>query len=261
MALDDVEGGQGPAAWLRRWWRALLAEVVATLLLVLLGVASLIKLKPEQDVPLTNPALAFGFVVLMNIQAFGATSGAHMNPAVTLAAVLYGDMALATAAGYVAAQLAGALLGFGALYALLPAAALRGHAGCTWPAAVTPLAAAAVEAALTGLLALLCCGLWRQHDPARPDHTAPIKFGLGVAGLVYAGGELSGASLNPARSLAPAIFHNFWQDHWVYWLGPLGGAALGTLLHRYVIAPPVAATRADGNGVPERLPLQDKTAV
>ncbi|XP_059045258.1 glycerol uptake facilitator protein-like 6 [Achroia grisella] len=254
MPLDDDAGEAGVAAWVRRWWRALLAELLATMLLVFLGVASVIPVKPDQDIPLTNPALAFGLVIIMNIQAFGATSGAHMNPAVTVAAVAAGRLRAAAAAGYVLAQVAGALLGFGALVALLPAHALRNNAGCTWPAHVSPAAALCVEAAMTGLLALLCCGLWTQHDPARPDHTAPLKFGLGVAGLVYAGGEMTGTSLNPARSLAPAIFHNFWEHHWVYWLGPLGGSAAATLLHRHVLC------AARGVARDEALPLRDKPA-
>ncbi|KAM3955598.1 lens fiber major intrinsic protein [Aphomia sociella] len=258
MPRDDEDGGRGAAAWIRRWWRALVSEALATLVLVSFGIASLIKVTPDAQVPLTHPALGFGLVVLMNVQAFGATSGAHMNPAVTLSALLCGRLAPGAAAAYALAQLAGALLGFGALATLLPAAALAGQAGCTRPR-VSAAAALCVEAAMTGLLALLCCSLWAQHDDARPDRTVPIKFGLAIAGLVYAGGEMTGTSLNPVRSLAPAIFHNYWEDHWVYWVGPLGGAALATLLHRYVLAPPARPARPPP--APEQLPLQDKAAV
>ncbi|XP_045490881.1 lens fiber major intrinsic protein-like isoform X1 [Colias croceus] len=245
--------GRGAAGWVARWWRALLAELVATALLVLLGVATML----SPGAPLTHPALAFGFVVLANIEAFGPASGAHMNPAVTLAAVLAGRLPAPAALAYVLAQLLGAVLGFAALMALAPGSFADASVvvGGTTPTAVGPLAAAAVEALLTGLLALLCCGLWTAEEEGKQDPTVSIKFGLTVAGLIYAGGPLTGASLNPARSFAPALLQHFTADHWVYWVGPLGGAALATLLHRFALRPPRAAP---ARPLPETLPLHDK---
>lgn len=132
--------------------------------------------------PLAHVASAFGFVVVGNAVAFGDASGAHMNPAVTLAALVAGRLPAAAAAGYAAAQCAGAVLGFGALqYSLPPHAALGG----TRPAPGEGAAAAlALEAALTGLLALACCAAWAAP---RPDPAMPVKLGLLVAGLIYAG--------------------------------------------------------------------------
>ncbi|XP_013180367.1 PREDICTED: lens fiber major intrinsic protein-like [Papilio xuthus] len=244
MPSDESERGVG--AWARRWWRPLLAELVATALLILLGIAALLPAGGAPP-PLTHPALAFGFVVLANAEIFGPASGAHMNPAVSLAALLVGQLPGAAAAGYALAQLAGAVLGFGALRALAPHAAGEGatHPAVSWPAAV------AVEAALTGVLALVCCALWSAHDASRPDRTVSLKVGLTVAGLIYAGGHLTGASLNPARSFAPALFQGLTADHWVYWAGPLGGAALGALLHRALLARPAPHTRAHTPARPE----------
>ncbi|CAG9784075.1 unnamed protein product [Diatraea saccharalis] len=182
VTIVSGDNGRGAAAWVRRWWRALVAEVISTALLVLLGVATLMTKEP---IVLTHPALAFGFVVLMNVEAFGPASGAHMNPAVTLAALLYGKMGAALAGAYAVAQVAGAVVGFGLLRALAPAG-LAATAGCTGTA-LHPAAAAAVEALLTGTLVLLCCGLWAAHDDARPDRAVSIKLGCGIAGLVYAG--------------------------------------------------------------------------
>ncbi|KAL4720557.1 hypothetical protein ACJJTC_002358 [Scirpophaga incertulas] len=214
-------GGAGAAAWARRWWRALAAEALATALLVLLGVATLVA--GEGPAPLTHPALAFGFVVLVNVEAFGPASGAHMNPAVTLAALLQSKLPIAAAAAYVVAQSIGATAGFAALKVQFPLVhyLVRWHlrrrpegAGCTQPAD-SPIAAAVVEAILTGSLVLLASAAWAAHDPARPDHAVSIKFALGIAGLVYAGGPLTGASLNPARSFGPAVIQGFWKHHWV----------------------------------------------
>ncbi|XP_023945126.1 lens fiber major intrinsic protein-like [Bicyclus anynana] len=247
MPSDGHADGGGARAWLRRWWRALVSELLATALLVLLGLASLL----ASEAPLTAPAFAFGFAVLVNVEAFGPASGAHMNPAVTLAALLSGRLAAPAAAAYALAQLAGALLGCGALKLLSPR--FTGVAGVTLPGSVGAPAAALVEAALTGALALLCCALWAAHDAARPDPAASVKFGLAVAGLVYAGGPMTGASLNPARSFAPALLQNAFKDHWVYWVGPLGGAAAAALLHRFVLLPPRAPAPRR-----EELPLHDK---
>ncbi|XP_034840339.2 lens fiber major intrinsic protein-like isoform X1 [Maniola hyperantus] len=246
---DDDAGPGGARGWARRWWRALLAELLATALLVLLGVASLLP-AGDEAVPLAHPAWAFGFVVLLNVEAFGPASGAHMNPAVSLAALLTGRLPARAAAAYVLAQLAGALLGAGALALLAPAGV---GAGVTLPGSVSPAAAALVEALLTGALALLCCALWAAHEAGRDDPALSVKFGLTIAGLVFAGGAMTGASLNPARSFAPALLQGSFQHHWVYWVGPLGGATLAALLHRHVLLPP--APRA---ARPEDLPLHDK---
>ncbi|XP_014365276.2 lens fiber major intrinsic protein-like isoform X1 [Papilio machaon] len=249
-----AESERGVGAWARRWWRPLLAELVSTALLVLLGIAALLPVGGA-EAPLTHPALAFGFVVLANAEIFGPTSGAHMNPAVSLAALVAGQLPAAAAAGYALAQLAGALLGFGALRAMTPQAAGEGatHPAVSWAAAV------AVEATLTGVLAMVCCALWSAHDASRPDRTASLKVGLTVAGLIYSGGHLTGASLNPARSFAPALFQGLTADHWVYWAGPLGGAALGALLHRALLARSAPRPAAHHIARPdEALPLNDK---
>ncbi|CAH2072917.1 unnamed protein product, partial [Iphiclides podalirius] len=249
MPTNESERSVG--AWVRRWWRALLAELVATALLVLLGIAAMLPVGGEAR-PLSHPALTFGFIVVANVEIFGPVSGAHMNPALTLAALAARRLpAAAAAAAYALAQLAGALLGFGALLALAPAAATS---GATHPAPGLSLAAAlALEATLTGTLAMLACAVWAAHDQQRPDRAVSLKFGLALAGLIYAGGPFTGASLNPARSFAPALFQGMTADHWVYWVGPLGGALVGALVHRALLAP-----RPETRASRDALPLADK---
>lgn len=258
MPSTDEDTPRGLSGWVRRWWRALVSELLATAFLVWLGVSSVVPYKGKEAVVLSHPAFAFGFVVLGNAMAFGPTSGAHMNPAVTLAAALQGRMSPALAAAYTVAQVLGACAGFGALAAVTPASALGTDEGCTLPARdVSALAAAAVEAALTAVLAFACCGVWKAHDESGPDPMVPVKLGLVVAGLVFAGGHATGASLNPARSFAPALYHGIWQYHWVYWVGPLGGAGLAAVLHRVLLSPRAAPSRA-APSCAEEVPLEDK---
>ncbi|CAK1545038.1 unnamed protein product [Leptosia nina] len=251
MPTDERRSRSGVGAWIFRWWRALLSETVATALLIALGVATML----PANAPLSHPALAFGFVVMANIEAFGAASGAHMNPAVTLAAALDGRIEWIAAGAYALAQTLGATLGFAALMAISPQSFPTGG---TAPGTVGPVAAAIVEALLTGALALLACGIWHAEDSGRVDPTASIKFGLTVAGLIYAGGPLTGASLNPARSFAPALLQGFTADHWVYWVGPLGGAAIATLVHRHLVRPSAAQRTPAAAVTAETLPLHDK---
>ncbi|KAI5641612.1 major intrinsic protein domain-containing protein [Phthorimaea operculella] len=91
-------------SWVSRWWRALVGEVLATALLMILGVGSLMPASQRVEHPLTHPALGFGFVVTALIVAFGNISGAHMNPAVTLAALVYKQIPLLPAVAYIVAQ-------------------------------------------------------------------------------------------------------------------------------------------------------------
>lgn len=164
----------------------------ATALLVWLGIAAALPVEAGANAPsLVHVACAFGFVVVGCAMGFGHASGAHMNPAVSLAAALTGQLAWPLASAYALAQTLGAVLGFAALQGTLP---VPSPLGVTRPAAsVGPVAATALEAALTGLLALACCGAWAAHDPARPDPAVPIKLGLLIAGLIYAGVSESAA--------------------------------------------------------------------
>lgn len=180
-------------SWARKWWRALLAEVVSTGLLVWLGCASCIQFGDDTelgDISLppadtAQPALAFGFIVTANMCAFGAASGAHMNPAVTLGALLYGQLDAMTTVGYIIAQVIGSTLGFGVLLASMPKERTE-NLCLTMPAkSVSPFAAVVSEVGITGTLLMAVCHLWASPDPNHPDHTGSIKIGLVVAGLIY----------------------------------------------------------------------------
>lgn len=220
----------------RRMVVACCAELVGTALLMFMGcMGGVAGLAGPADKP--HPlqgALVFGITVASIIQMVGHISAAHLNPAVTLCAVLRGDLTVPAAALYVIAQVAGALLGFRLLLSATPASA---SCDCTTvPAAgLSSTQALLVEAAATAMLILLCHGSWDARNAANTDST-PLKFGSYITGISIAAGPLTGASMNPARTLAPALWKGVWECHWVYWAGPLGGSILATVMYMSVFA-------------------------
>lgn len=222
------------AEWCSSNWRPILAELVSTTLLLLVGCMTTI---PIHDIPYQNPMygpFGFGLVVMFNIQIFGHISGAFMNPAVTLAALLWGSISISKAIAFVIAEIAGALLGFSILVTLSPILVPENGVCVTQVhPQLNAFQALGIEIVLTTALNFLNCAVWDPVNRDKPD-SIPIKFGLAIAGLSLAGGPLTGASMNPARTLAPAVWTGRWDNHWVYWVGPLIGGILPTLIYKYL---------------------------
>lgn len=213
-------------------WRGIMAEFISTMMLVLFGCMACL---PMEGINLTiYPPFGFGFVVLFNIQIFGHISGAYMNPAVTLATVIWGSKSLIIGILYIIAQCAGAVLGYGILVSLSPFDLEVDGVCVTMPyAGITDLQAVGVEAALTAALILINCGIWDPAHANKQDST-PIKFGLTIVGLSLVGGPLTGASMNPARTLGPAVWTGRWARHWVYWVGPTVGSFFSVLFYKKI---------------------------
>ncbi len=174
-------------------------------------------------------ALVFGLVVMAMVYATGHLSGAHLNPAVTVAFVLSRHFPRAEALAYLAAQLLGALAAAALLAAIWPEdpAAL----GTTVPT-VGVGAALAYEAVLTAFLMFVIMAV--ATDTRAVGAAAAIAIG-GTVGLdALFGGPVTGASMNPARSLGPALVSGHLHDLWIYLLGPLVGAALGAFAYQVV---------------------------
>jgi len=179
--------------------------------------------------------LTQGLVLFSMIQVFGGVSGAHLNPAVTTAAVLLKRIDPIDAVVYVLAQLSGGVLG-----ALLVKGLLldEGRAGNYGAAQVSdllggPLQGAIVEGIGTFLIVLVVVAVamnaraWREW--------APLSIGLTFAFCVMVFGPLTGASFNPARWFGPALISGEYGDVWPYVVGPLVGAVLAVALYRFVI--------------------------
>ena len=215
------------------------AELLGTALLVGIGLSIVIALwghgGPLGDLPLQpgarrllNGALFGGTGALIAYSAIGRISGAHINPAMTLAFWLEGKIAWRDAIGYVAAQLAGGAVG-AAVLLLWGSVGASTDFGASLPAAdVSVVWPVAGEILCTFLLVIIIFVMvanerWRPYTPL----SNPVLFAI----LTWLEAPLSGASANPARSFGPALVSGTWHGFWVYIAGPCLGAALavGTL--------------------------------
>lgn len=209
-----------------------LMEFVGVLALVLIGGGAII----ASDGDLLLVALAHGLVLSVMVSAALPISGGHINPAVTFAALVGRRITGRLAAVYVVAQLLGGIAGAVILLAAYPDPGANANLGAqALGPGVTLGQAILIEAVLTFLLVFVVYAT--AIDP-RGTARAIAGFGIGltVAADILMGGPLTGASMNPARSLGPALVAGFWDNHLVYWVGPLlGGAVAGLLYGRYLL--------------------------
>jgi aquaporin Z len=215
------------------------AELVGTALLVGVGCSLVIldfgagspvaALLPDAGLRRALTGFLFGSLgALIALSPLGKVSGAHINPAVTLAFWLERKMKTQVAVGYVVSQLAGGVLG---------ALALRGWGRMGESvafAATVPGPAGAWVAALGEAVATfgLIAGLFVFVGHARLRPFTPALFPFLYALLVWLEAPLSGASTNPARTLGPGVVSGAMSGWWVYWLGPLAGTVAVVVLHR-----------------------------
>ncbi len=210
----------------RQEWRRLFSEVMGTFLLVLVAAGGgMMSAAFGGAIGRTAAVIAPGAMVMAMILFMGRVSGAHFNPAVSFAFALRGDFPWRRVPGYVVAQLAGATLAVLFLQSVVDVSASN---GATYPAtSVTHVAAFLMEVVLTfGLVSVIL-------GTASGAQNVGVLGALGVGAYVALAGlwasPLSGASMNPIRSLAPDLVANDFTAYWVYLAGPLVGAAIAVL--------------------------------
>lgn len=219
--------------------RALLAEACGTFWFFFVGAGTILTVTAASAGGLLEIALAHGITLAVAISSFGALSGGHFNPAVTFGLALAGRHPWARVPTYWAAQLAGGLAAGFALRLVFDSAIAtvdKTHLGTpTLGAAITPTAGIAIEAVLTLFLVWAVYGT--AVSPLAP-RIAGFGIGLTVMTDILVGGPLTGAAMNPARYVATAVPAAFFDNWYVYWIGPLLGAAIAGLSIRYLLAPP-----------------------
>jgi MIP family channel proteins len=174
-------------------------------------------------------ALVFGLIIMVMIYATGHLSGAHINPAVTIAFALTRHFSPRDASAYIAAQFAGAIAAAFLLLAVWPDQ--PAGLGATVP--TVGLGSAVVyEALLTAILMFVIMAV--ATDARAVGAAAAIAIGGAVGLDALVGGAVTGASMNPARSFGPALAAGEWTGFWVYVVGPVTGAALGALAYQVV---------------------------
>jgi MIP family channel proteins len=218
---------------------ALLAEFLGTFFLCFAGIAAILGGTPAvgSNIGLVGIALAHGLALSVAVATFGGVSGAHLNPAVTLAALAIGRTSPPGAAGYIVAQLAGATTASLICRTVFPEAAVaQANLGIPLPAEwATTGTVLLVEFVLTFLLVISIFGA--AIDTRGPAiKIGGFAIGLTVTTAILAGGPVTGASMNPARSFGPALVQGFWQWHWAYWVAPIAGAVVGAFVYdRFIL--------------------------
>jgi len=221
------------------------AEFIATFALVFIGSGAICLLAvPGSPQNLIGIGLAHGLTITAMIAAIGHISGAHINPAVTIALLVVIKIEAPLAIAYIIAQLAGAVVAaflLKEIFSPFPEAMNTFHLGSTTPLAdakthaqlISPMMNFTIETILTFLLGLVIFG--SAVDKRGPNSICALIIGATVVLDIMMGGPLTGASMNPARSFGPALASGTYIDHWVYWAGPIVGATLAALVYTHFV--------------------------
>lgn len=212
--------------------RAMAAEMLGTFALVLAGTGAVVTNALHAGaLGQVGIAMTFGLVIMVMIYATGHISGAHFNPGVTLAFALVRHFPAARVVPYLVAQVVGALLGSLAVRTLIGDA---GGLGVTHPSSGA-IAGMALEGILTFVLMFVIMAA--ATDTRAVGQAAAIAIGGTIALEALFAGPITGASMNPARSLGPALVAGDFADLWIYIVGPIAGAALGALTYQLLRKP------------------------
>jgi aquaporin TIP len=209
--------------------RKLTAEFIGTFALIFVGVSSICV-----NAGLTGVALAHGLTIAVMISAMGYISGGFFNPAVTFGAWVGGKIGSKDALLYWVAELAGGVCGALAVKAVFPAATVE-LAKLGTPLLAPDIGMGAgilIELILTFFLVLAVYGT--AIDP-RAAKMGGLFIGLTITLDILAGGPLTGGSMNPARTFGPALVGGYWENHLVYWIGPLLGGGLAGLVYKHLL--------------------------
>lgn len=212
-----------------------IAEFVGTFALIFVGVGSIAADHMTGGASgLVGIALAHGLTIAVMVSAIGVISGGHINPAVTIGALVTGKIKGRDAALYIVSQCLGAIAAAAMIKLAMPADVLSA-VGMGTPALGEGISVArglSMEIVLTFLLMFVVYG---TAIDARAPKMAGLFIGLTVTVDILIGGPVSGAAMNPARHLGPALLGGGVVNLWLYWVGPVIGAVLAALVYRHFL--------------------------
>ena len=218
------------------------AEFFGTFWLVFGGCGSAVLAAafPQLGIGFAGVALAFGLTVLTMAYAVGHVSGAHFNPAVSVGMAAAGRMSWGNVPGYIVSQVLGGIAGAAILYLIAtgkPGVDLGGFAsngfGDLSPGGYALSSVVICEIVMTAMFLVVILGTTHKNAPAG---FAPLAIGLALTLIHLVSIPVSNTSVNPARSLATAIFAGgpYIAQLWVFWVAPIAGGVLGAIIHRVI---------------------------
>jgi MIP family channel proteins len=227
----------------RDLWKAAVAEFIGPFTLCVAGIGAIISTQNLSDGGnLVAVALAHGLAIGLMVAALGHISGGHFNPAVTISMLATGEVGVTRAVAYIIAQVLGGIAGAGILTLIFPALGPMGRnnigVNLGLPGLgpdVTVSGGLIMEAAMTFFLVLVIFGT--LVDPRGARIIAPLAIGLIITMDILGGGRLTGAAMNPARALGPAVIQQDFTNWWIYWIGPIVGGLIAAFAYKFIWLP------------------------
>ncbi|XP_052628896.1 aquaporin-8 [Harpia harpyja] len=234
-AMDiDIPSKPSQPHWYERYVQPCVAELLGSGLFIFIGCLSVIE--DAEGTGRLQPALAHGLALGLTIAILGDISGGHFNPAVSLGVWLVGGLNMTMLIPYWLSQLCGGTIGASLAKAVAASERYVNASGGAFSSIAADEQIPSVlmgEIVMTTFLVLAVCMGAVNGKTKTP--LAPFCIGLTVTVDILAGGGVSGACMNPARAFGPALVANYWDYHWVYWVGPMVAALLVGVLVRLLI--------------------------
>ncbi|KAL7035707.1 hypothetical protein ACKWTF_008517 [Chironomus riparius] len=211
-----------------------IAEAIGTAILLFINCLGCVDNLENFKPTIITASIGAGLALMIAINSFGTISGAHVNPAVTLGALIFKIISFEDAIVYVVAQLVGGVFGHVLVRALVRSEYISDSENfCVNSPQVDIGRAVVIEFVITFILMCVLSAVWDPRNEKYQDSTS-MRVGFTVSALVLIAGNLSGGCMNPARSFGPALYNGKWDHHWIYWIGPMLGSFAASILFKNV---------------------------